>query len=156
MSLTSDRELFSVFENEEFTDEVIEKTVIAALKIKKNVVESDERESGIRKILNFGHTLGHAIEAEEEMRGFYHGECVALGMLPVISPAIKSRLTGVLKKLSLPTEYRGNLESALKYVTHDKKCDGNKISVVFVDSIGSYRIEKIGTDEFAELVRENM
>ena len=65
------------------------------LKIKKNVVESDERESGIRKILNFGHTLGHAIEAEEEMRGFYHGECVALGMLPVISSALKSRLTGV-------------------------------------------------------------
>ncbi len=156
MSLTSDAELFSVFENEEISDGVIEKTVIAALKIKKSVVECDERESGVRRILNFGHTLGHAIEAQEGMRGFYHGECVALGMLPVISPALKGRLIGVLKKLSLPTEYTGSLESALKFVTHDKKCDGKKISVVFVDEIGSYRIEKIGTDEFAELVRERM
>lgn len=156
MSLTSDAELFSVFENEVLTDEVIEKTVISALKIKKSVVECDERESGIRKILNFGHTLGHAIEAKEEMRGFYHGECVALGMLPVIAPALKSRLVAVLRKLALPTEYKGDLESALKFVTHDKKCDGTKISVVLVDEIGSYRIEKIGTDEFAELVRERM
>ena len=154
MSLTSDAELFSVFENEDIDDSALEKIIVAALKIKKSVVESDERESGLRKILNFGHTLGHAIESEEEMRGLYHGECVALGMLAVVAPDIKPRLIRILKKLALPTEYIGNLDDALGYISHDKKCDGALLSVVFVDRIGSFRIEKITVSEFSELVRE--
>jgi hypothetical protein len=76
--------------------------------IKKAVVEKDERESGLRKILNFGHTFGHAVEAAEEMRGFYHGECVAIGMMATSSEEVKKRLIPVLKKLSLPYSYDGD------------------------------------------------
>jgi 3-dehydroquinate synthase len=103
--------------------------------------------------LNFGHSFGHGIEAEEEMKGLYHGECVALGMLPVCSDSVRKRLIPVLKKLGLPTEYAGNVESAFSFVRHDKKATADGISVVLVDEIGSFRIEKIGFDEFYKKVR---
>jgi 3-dehydroquinate synthase len=152
MALTSDRELFELFENEEIDDSNIERIVVASLKIKKSVVEADERECGIRKILNFGHTLGHGIEAIEGMSGLYHGECVALGMIPMVSPAVYERLLPVLKKLSLPTEYSGDLLGALSLVCHDKKCDGARVSVIFVDKLGEYRIDKIDISEFEKIV----
>ncbi|MEE1319023.1 MAG: 3-dehydroquinate synthase family protein, partial [Ruminococcus sp.] len=72
MALTSDSELFDIFEKEDIKEK-IEKIIIRSLNIKKNVVEQDEKESGLRKILNFGHTIGHGIETSSEL---YHGECV--------------------------------------------------------------------------------
>ena len=154
MSLTSDADLFKFLEENEITEENIERVVVDSLKIKKFVVENDERESGLRKILNFGHTFGHAVEAEEEMRGFYHGECVAIGMLPVSSQYVRNRLIPVLKKASLPTEYGGDVEAALTFISHDKKCDGRAVSVIFVDTPGTFRTEKMSTADFASLVRE--
>lgn len=153
MSVTSDAELFSLFESEEIGEENIERVIISALKIKKAVVETDERESGLRKVLNFGHTFGHAVEAEEEMHGLYHGECVAIGMLPVSSPSVRKRLVPVLKKLGLPCSYDGDAERALGFISHDKKCDGDKISIVLVNEIGSFEIRKMTVLEFAEMVR---
>ncbi|MBQ8302370.1 MAG: 3-dehydroquinate synthase [Clostridia bacterium] len=148
MSLTSDGELFSLIEECENIDDILEQIIVGSIKIKKAVVECDEREGGIRKILNFGHTLGHGIEAEEEMNGLYHGECVALGMTAVCSESVRARLIPVLKKVGLPTVYEGDLKSALSFISHDKKCDGSKISVIFVDRIGSYRIEKMDASDF--------
>ncbi len=156
MALTSNKELFEILEKEELNDDLIEKTVIESLKIKKAVVEADECEGGIIKILNFGHTFGHAVEAECEMQGMYHGECVALGMLVTSSDGVRARLVPVLKKLGLPTEYTGNIDTALSFISHDKKCDGGYLSVVFVDTPGSFRIEKMEVDKFKNLVRERL
>ena len=153
MSLTSDEELFDLISLGDIENN-IEEIIIHSLKIKKSVVEEDEREGGLRRILNFGHTFGHAIEAHEEMAGIYHGECVSIGMIPVSSTEVRKQLVPVLEKVGLPTKYDGNLDDALKFISHDKKCDGKKISVVFVDKIGSYRIEKMDTDAFCALVRE--
>lgn len=155
MSLTSDEELFRLIEGYEL-DESIEEIIIRSLKIKQAVVEADEREGGLRRILNFGHTLGHAIEAQENMGGLYHGECVAIGMTAVCSESVRARLVPLLKRIGLPYCYDGNLEEALKYVSHDKKCDGEKISVVFVDRIGECRIVKMNTEAFCALVREEL
>lgn len=154
MSLTSDAELFSFFENENVCNENIESVIARALDIKRRVVEEDEKESGLRKILNFGHTLGHGIEAEEGLGCLYHGECVALGMLPFSSPSVRERLTRVLVKLGLPTEFAGDLDRAIEYVAHDKKCAGNTVSVILVDEVGKYRIEKLSLEEFKKLVKE--
>ncbi len=154
MSLTSDKELFEFFENEEIKHENIESAIVRALEIKKRVVETDEKEAGLRKILNFGHTLGHGIEAEEGLGGLYHGECVALGMLPFCSPAVRERLCRVLVKLGLPTEFVGDLDRAIEFVVHDKKCEGDTVSAIFVDEVGSYRIEKLAIEEFKKLVKE--
>ena len=155
MSLTSDPELFSIFETEDISLDNIEKVITRSLMIKKNVVEADEKEAGLRKILNFGHTLGHAIEAQEELHGLYHGECVALGMLPVTSQEVRERLIKVLKKLDLPTEYNGNLDDALKFMAHDKKCSGKTLSAIFVDEVGKCRIEKLSMDEFSTHIKNN-
>ena len=154
MALTSDEELFKNFEelSEDGIYNNIEEIIVDALTIKKAVVEQDERETGLRKILNFGHTLGHGIESNEHLVGLYHGECVSLGMLPVSSEKVRERLIPVLKKLSLPTEYSGDINAALSYVIHDKKCSGGALSVILCEEIGTYKIERISIDNFEKVV----
>ncbi len=155
MSLTSDKALFERLES--WTKEEIfaniEDVIVASLKIKKSVVEEDEKESGLRKILNFGHTFGHGVEAEEEMRGMFHGECVAVGMLPMCDGAVRARLVPVLEKVGLPTDYGGNVDNALKFVIHDKKCANSKVSAIYVPAIGSFEIKAMTTKQFAEIVK---
>lgn len=156
MSLTSDAELFSLFENEEINDENLERIIIASLKIKKQVVEQDEREGGLRKILNFGHTFGHGIEAASGLSELFHGECVALGMLPMTSDKVHKRLVAVLKKLGLPYTYKGDVERALALVSRDKKCEGDLVSAIFVDTVGTFRIEKMQISDFCDLIKKNI
>ena len=151
MSMTSDKELFTLFESGDIYNN-IEKIIVSSLMIKKAVVECDERESGLRRILNFGHTFGHGIEAEEGLSGLLHGECVALGMLPMCSDGVRERLIPILKKIGLPTEYKGDVKSALRYVTHDKKCESGSVSVILVSEIGEYEIKKMTIDEFSDKI----
>ena len=155
MSLTSDVKLFEKFERRTYAQikENLEDIIVSSLKIKKYVVEQDEKESGLRRILNFGHTFGHGIEAETEMKGTYHGECVSLGMIPVSSKIVRERLIPVLNKLNLPTMMPCDVEKALRYVSHDKKCDGNSINVVLVQEVGSFEIKKLTFEQFDELVK---
>ena len=89
-SLLADPELFAIFESGD-VDAQIGEIICRSLRFKKNIVEQDETEQGMRKALNFGHTIGHGIEAVKGIKGrrtvgLYHGECVALGMLPMIDP----------------------------------------------------------------------
>ena len=154
MSLTGDAELFELFEKGEAI-ESIDTVIERSLHIKKAVVEEDERESGIRRILNFGHTLGHGIEGASE-GDLYHGECVALGMLPMCSPDVRARLTSVLQSLGLPTKFEGDIETVLQLTTHDKKCEGTSVNAVFVDAVGSYRIQKMPLAEWQQYIREQI
>ena len=156
MSLTSDKELFEFFEREDVTAESFEYVIKKALFIKKAVVENDEREAGLRKILNFGHTFGHGIEAEENLSGLYHGECVALGMLPMCSPSLSERLKKVLSRLGLPTEYKGDVDRALAHVIHDKKSSHGAVEAIFVDTPGSFRIEKLSVEDYSKTVKERL
>lgn len=153
MAATSDAELFGKIEKEGFTEDNAEQIITAALKIKKAVVEEDERESGLRRILNFGHTLGHGIEACEELLGLYHGECVALGMIPMASGEARERILAVCKKVGLPMDYSYDLDRALSFVCHDKKCQSGTVGAIFVDEIGSFRIEKLSVSDFEKTVR---
>ena len=153
MALTSSEELFEIFENEEITLENIEKIIVRSIEIKKGVVESDERESGERKILNFGHTLGHGIEAGANLHGLYHGECVALGMLPMCDEGVRERLVPVLKKLNLNTDFEYDIDRAFSFVASDKKCRGGYIEAVFVNKIGEYKIEKMTLSDFEYMIK---
>jgi len=148
MSLTSDESLFEFIEGNDVSNDGYTELIYRSLLIKKSVVEKDERESGLRRILNFGHTLGHGIEAAAN-GALLHGECVALGMIPMLSGNIRQRVIKVLESLGLPTKSNVDLDRALAFISSDKKCDGELVSAVFVDKIGSYRIEKI---EIAELI----
>ncbi len=154
MSLTSDAALFSVFEREGMTKENLEDIILRSLMIKKSVVEADERESDLRKILNFGHTLGHGIEAQMGMADLYHGECVALGMLPMCSAAVRGRLLSVLEKLGLPVQTSYDTDKALEFVIHDKKCANGMVDAIFVDTVGTYRIEKMTIEAFGQHVKK--
>ncbi|MBQ3076127.1 MAG: 3-dehydroquinate synthase [Clostridia bacterium] len=156
MAMTFDGELFSLFERgegEEKIDEVIEKS----LRIKKFVVEEDERESGLRKVLNFGHTLAHAIESESHKSAdfLYHGECVAVGMVPMCTPEVRARLIPVLEQLGLPTTVPFSGECLVEALRHDKKISGTDITLILVDRIGTYRMEKMPVSAFAEKVKED-
>lgn len=155
MSLTSDGELFALFENGN-EDTVPDRVIEGSLRIKKAVVEQDEKESGLRKILNFGHTLGHGIEAEAHLHGLYHGECVALGMLPMCSDHVRERLIPVLTRLGLPTRITGDTEKMLELASHDKKCDGSRISVVWVEEVGSCELREMSVDQWKQQIRSAM
>ena len=99
MALASDEKLFAQLEQ---GDLPVEELLYGALSIKKAIVEQDERESGIRKLLNFGHTIGHGVESAAK-GSLYHGECVAIGLLPMCSQPVRARLQPVLERLGLPT-----------------------------------------------------
>lgn len=145
MALTSDFELFEMLENGAWRNDIAE-VVIRALLIKKSVVERDERESELRRVLNFGHTFGHGIES---LGGLFHGECVALGMIPMCAPEVRARLLRILRDLELPTAFDGDFDKAIEYMKHDKKSEGDFTRAVFVDSPGSFRIEQM---RFSDLV----
>lgn len=140
MALTSDRELFDIFESKDIEGN-LDEIIIRSLNIKKNVVEQDEKESGLRKILNFGHTIGHGIESSEGMSELYHGECVALGMIPMCSEDIRPRLINVLKKCELYRKLEYDWEKIAEAAFHDKKADGDTVSVTIVNEVGSFEMK---------------
>lgn len=154
MAATSDEELFAKIEelDNDGIHRCIEQIIVGALKIKKAVVENDECESGLRKILNFGHTFGHGVEADTGLDSLYHGECVAIGMMPVSHGEAHERLSLVLEKVGLPTKYEGDTEAALEYVVHDKKCSSGAVSVIVTDKIGTCQIKSMSVNEFKKMV----
>ena len=150
MALTCDAQLFSLIEHSDdiFCD--LENIIQAAIMIKKNVVEKDPKENGLRRVLNFGHTVGHAVEALENGR-LLHGECVALGMLPFCSPDVQARLSAVLKKYSLPTEITKK-DELIPYLNHDKKLTRDGIITVFSEKIGTFEFRKMSAAEIISLL----
>lgn len=146
MALTSDRALFELLEKEDWHTH-IDDIIIGCINIKKNIVEKDEKESGPRRILNFGHTIGHGIESAAN-GALYHGECVALGMLPMCSPQVRRRLVGAMKRVGLPLGASVDVNAVCDALQHDKKAAEGGFSVVKVDEIGTCRIEKL---TYAEL-----
>ena len=142
MALTHDKELFDLIKNSDI-NENIQIIIERSLLIKKQVVEQDEKEGGLRKVLNFGHTLAHAIENQYNLETLYHGECVAIGMLPMCSKEVKEELKPVLEKLNLPTNIEISKDAVLEAFMHDKKMSGETITVIYVNKIGSYDMKEI-------------
>ncbi len=153
MALTSDAQLFELIENND-PKEVIDEIILRSLNVKKSVVEQDETEKGLRKILNFGHTIGHAFEYSVGLENYFHGECVAAGMMATCSPEVKKRLKPVLEKLNLPTEISASKVKMKNAIKHDKKSAGNLISEIFVQKIGSFEIKKLTLEEIMKIIKE--
>ena len=156
MSATSDAEMFASLESADDIYADIDTVIEKALRIKKYVVECDEKEAGLRKILNFGHTVGHGIETQQD-GALYHGECVALGMLPMCSAGVRERLVPVLKKAGLPMELSlsgDELINVMTAVSHDKKSAAGGIDAVLVNEIGSFEIKKLSLSEIEEKTKK--
>ena len=152
MAMTSDRELFELFEHEDIESH-IDEIIIRSLNIKKSVVEKDEKEAGLRKILNFGHTIGHGIESSGNMTQMYHGECVALGIIPMCAEAIRPRVIEVLKKCGLYNRISFDWERIEAAAFHDKKADGDSVTVTMVPQIGSFELKKMKCSEVIDLAK---
>ena len=155
--LLADPELFSIFEKEDVDDRIGE-IICRSLRFKKSIVEQDETEQGMRKALNFGHTIGHGIEAVKGIKGrrttgLFHGECVALGMLPMIeSKALQKRVRGVYRRLGLPTRTAYDKEKVLAEMLHDKKAQDGQITIIKVPGLGCWRAETIPVEGLRPLL----
>lgn len=152
VALTSDKELFDIFENKDIKEN-IDEIIVRSLNIKKSVVEQDEKESGIRKILNFGHTVGHGIESSNT-QGLYHGECVALGLVPMCSETIRPRVINVLKKCNLYNLVDFDWNKISEVMFHDKKADGDTVSVTVVNEVGNCEIVTMKCSHIIEMAQE--
>jgi 3-dehydroquinate synthase len=123
--------------------EVVERCV----QLKAYVVERDERERGLRRLLNFGHTVGHAVEKATGYSRLLHGEAVAMGMvvaarlsenLGLCGPDVANRVQALLSALGLATKLPADVETAalIDAIAYDKKASGGKVAFVLAEAIG--------------------
>ncbi len=151
MAVTFDEDLLTLLETGDCLSQ-IDKIIAASLKIKAAVVKADEKESGLRRVLNFGHTIGHGIETAAGLNNLYHGECVALGMLPMCSDSLRPRVKALLEKLQLPTTCDPDPEAVWAAMSHDKKLSGDTITVVYAPESGSYQLRSMPITDLKETV----
>lgn len=153
--LIGDAALFSLFENTDVyshIDEIIHRSLL----VKKRVVEQDEKEQGLRKTLNFGHTIGHGVESVYGLSGLLHGESVAVGMLPMIDdPTLRERVRAVLKKIGVDPDLSYDADAVYEATTRDKKTHGNSISIIRVNHPGEAQICEVETASLKPLLRRN-
>lgn len=137
--------------------------IIRNMNIKRQVVEHDEQEHGERMVLNFGHTLGHAIEAYYHFNGISHGEAVGIGMVEIsragervglTRPGTSERIAGLLQKYGLPTRTAAPLPEIARGAVTDKKRDGGNLNLVFLKQIGEGFIYKMPVTRFIALFQE--
>ena len=150
MACTSDAELFAFLESHPLYEN-IDTVIEGSLRIKKSIVEQDETESGLRKLLNFGNTIGHGIESTG---GLFHGECVALGMLPMCSDAVRARLVPVLEKAGLPTQTQRDREAVWRAMQHDKKFSGGAVDIVVVDTVGHGTLQRVTPEQLRQRLEQ--
>ena len=133
------------YKNKEDVMNNIEYIIHNCCKIKKEVVEKDEKDTGERMLLNFGHTIGHAIEQYYNYNKYTHGEAVAIGMYEItkISEASGETKTGtaeviknILIKYGLPYELDIDINEIKDTISLDKKNINNKLNLIFISKIG--------------------
>jgi 3-dehydroquinate synthase len=138
---------------------VIEKLVYDSVVIKSDVVNRDEKETGERRKLNFGHTFGHAIEKTMQLP---HGEAISIGMVVAAALSVNrgllsqkkaDRLTGLLKKLKLPTTANADLHKVFDALGKDKKREGNAIHFILLEDIGRAVIQEIPIYELETVLK---
>jgi 3-dehydroquinate synthase len=150
-----DSNLFSLLEQRSkevlaMQPDVVDELIAAAVRIKADVVSADEREGGVRRILNFGHTVGHAIEAETKYVRLLHGEAVAWGMLAAtrLAELIEMLPTDEARRIASVVRHYGPLpsicdldeEHLLDRLSSDKKTLRGKIHFVLPVSIGEVKV----------------
>ena len=155
-----DAELFDFLENNDVLDH-IENVIETCVKIKRDVVSRDEREKGERMLLNFGHTLGHAIEKLNGFSQITHGMAVAIGMVliakageknGITEPGTSDRITGLCKKYDLPTATSLSFAQIADAAKNDKKSAGSSINLVLLNKIGESFTQKIELDKLEEFI----
>lgn len=143
------------------TDDELARIVARNVEIKRDVVNADEQERGLRQTLNLGHTLGHAIESASDY-GLGHGTSVAIGLCCVARATERlgwteagttARIEEVCRAHGLPVDTPLGPDVILRFATHDKKRHGSTVNLVVPLNIGAVEIKTITLDELAEVIR---
>lgn len=140
--------------------EALAPLIEGAVRVKARIVAQDEREGGMRAFLNFGHTVGHALEAATRYTRFTHGEAVALGLRGALSltdfpdkqRAVK--LVGRLRIDAAHNLYADQREAALQAMVRDKKARAGSVRFVVLDQLGEPRITEVSPDDCAKALAE--
>ena len=148
-AIIADSELFTLLEGSNFAslradNTLLAKVVEAALKVKIDVVSADATEKGLRRVLNLGHTIAHAIE--KSTRIYNHGEAVAVGLCCVAEAAKRrgslaeadcERIKKLCALYNLPTELPEPITNLIKAIRKDKKRDGDSLHIILPTAIGA-------------------
>ncbi|HET7541310.1 MAG TPA: 3-dehydroquinate synthase [Polyangiaceae bacterium] len=161
-ALIGDPELFELLERNaervvardpELSAELVRRSV----RVKARIVSFDQRESGLRAVLNLGHTVGHALEAQAGYSALSHGEAVSLGLVAALrlgetlgqTPAeLRERTLTLLQRLGLPATLSGQpLADAVNLLGHDKKRAGSSVKFVFARALGRVETQSLALTE---------
>lgn len=151
-------EIFDIM-REGVTENNLERLVDLAVDYKRRIVEEDENEKGLRRLLNLGHTFGHAVETESAL-GFPHGVCVAMGIKIIARACVKAGMlpredylavTSLLQKYGFP-DCPYPVGAVAEHIIHDKKIEGGKINVVTIRGIGKCDVVPMTLGELKEFV----
>jgi len=162
----ADKDLFGYLEENieavlSLSPEAIRKMVQASVVIKSGIVNRDEKELGERRKLNFGHTVGHAVEKVHRLP---HGEAVSIGMMAAARLSAQKgylpnthlvRLENLLQSLKLPTELAVDGKMAIDALRHDKKREHDTVHFVLLRRLGEAMIEPILLSELETVIRES-
>ncbi|MBR2614279.1 MAG: 3-dehydroquinate synthase [Clostridia bacterium] len=138
----------------------LESAIAKSVEWKKKVVESDEKDNAERQLLNFGHTLGHAIEKESGFK-ISHGSAVAIGMRIITQKAVNKGLCdmnclglldALLTKYNLPTKTDIKIEKLVNTTLIDKKRKGDYITIVMPKELGVCKLEKMPIEEWKDFI----
>lgn len=155
-AIIGDPDLFHLLETQERPiwnreREVLESMIRRSVAVKARLVAEDERESGIRQVLNLGHTLGHAIESAGDFARYRHGEAVAIGLVAacqlsvlqgIAPPAFRNRVEHLLALHRLPTRASGLAWEAVEpWLRHDKKAREGGATFVLTGGVGDVRVQ---------------
>jgi 3-dehydroquinate synthase len=167
--LAMDKDLFGILEQKqgtEFTTTELEDIVGRCCRLKAGIVEIDETErTGQRAILNFGHTIGHAIEAAANLKKISHGQAVAIGMTAAarisaetgrIDQSDITRIERLLSKLGLPVYYQGiNPDDLMESIRFDKKTTFGRTGWLLLEGIGKGMVnQQVKEDIIRKVLRE--
>lgn len=142
------------------TRDALVRIVARNVEIKRDVVDADEREQGLRQTLNLGHTIGHAIEAASDYH-LGHGSSVAAGMccmarglarLGEVDEDVARRITTIVGRYGLPTDTAVDHSVLLRLAHSDKKRHGDSINIVVPHAIGSVSVEKVSCERLASII----
>jgi 3-dehydroquinate synthase len=144
-SFIKDFNLFEQINSADKIDDILFDMICRSIEIKRDVVENDEKEKGERMLLNFGHTMGHAIEKVYNFSTYMHGEAVAMGMVlaaqageanGITQKGTSEQIKSLLIKVGLPVECRVNIKELAKAAVNDKKRSGGIINLVMLKQLG--------------------
>ena len=145
---------------EGYPDEKVAAVVAANVAIKRDVVNADEKERGLRQTLNLGHTIGHGIEAASDF-ALGHGSCVAAGLCCMAraacakgwcKPETRDAIVAAMAAQGLPTDTDLPRDVVFDYMTHDKKRHGDSVNIVVPAGLGAVEVRKVTLGELRELV----